>query len=110
MRGAPASASKGFLWLFASSARVSFAPCSGIGHARGWPATTRWGPMGGARWLGQVTPAWHLPPQTHLHSLIPHGQDRSDLGMCLQGLQSAGRHPALTQELRPWEQAWRSGV
>ena len=57
-----------------------------------------------------MTPAWHLPPQTHLHSLIPHGQDRSDLGMCLQGLQSAGRHPALTQELRPWEQAWRSGV
>ena len=46
----------------------------------------------------------------HSHSLIPHGQDHVDLGMCLQGSQSAGRHLALTQELRPWEQAWRSGV
>ena len=94
-----AKASRGHLL---PSARASFAPRSGIGHARGpWEVP-------GA--LSQVTLARHLAPSDALpqppHPLAgPHY-----LGMCLQGSQSAGRHLALTQELRPWEQAWRSGI
>ena len=60
--------------------------------------------------LGQLTLAWNPAPSDALPKPPPHGQDCTDLGMCLQGSQSAGRHMALTWELMPWEQAWRSGV
>ena len=60
--------------------------------------------------LNQLTPEWHPPPPKHSHSLIPHGQGCADLGMCLQGSESTGRPTALTRELRPSEQAWRSDV
>ena len=109
-----AKASRGCLL---PSARASFAPRSGIGHARGRPPTLRRGPMGGARCPRPGDPSMASSPLRHTpyasllpRSLLPHGQDHADLRMCLQGSQRAGRHPALTLELRPWEQAWRSGV
>ena len=49
------------------------------------------------------------PPQTHSRS-SPHGQDCSQLGMCLQGQETAGRHKALILELSLLEQACRSSV
>ena len=48
--------------------------------------------------------------QTHSRSPIPHVQSWSGLGICLQGSESAGRHTALTMEVRSPGQAWRSHV
>ena len=62
--------------------------------------------MPSGRWTQHGT--W--PSQTHSRSLLPHGKDCIDLGMCLQVSQNAGRHPAMTQEFRPWEQARTSGI
>ena len=58
--------------------------------------------------LDLMTTAWHLAPHTHSRSLLPHGQGRADLGTRLQGSENTGRHTALTLELRPSEQDWRS--
>ena len=76
-----------------------------------------WCPASGVRILKSSALSLHLvltiveivvtrPPQTHSRSLLPHWQDCSDLGMFSQGSENAGRHTALTLELRPLEQAW----
>ena len=48
--------------------------------------------------------------QTHSHNLLAHVQSRNGLGMCFQDSESAGRHTALTLEVRSSGQAWRSHV
>ena len=61
------------------------APNSPLGaHLRCRVPSTRWPQYGTG------------PSQTHTQSLLLHGQDHSELWMCLQGSESAGRHTALT--------------
>ena len=48
--------------------------------------------------------------QTHSRSLLPPGQSWYDLGMCLQGSESAGRHSALILEVRWSGKTWWSHV
>ena len=67
------------------------------------------GPFAVENHFDLVTTDWY-PAPNHSCSLLPHRQSRCDLGMCLQGLESAGRHTALTLVVRSSGQTWRSHV
>ena len=69
-----------------------------------------WGPLYWNVTLTRWPQYGTQPSQRDLHNLLPHGQYCYDLGMCLQGSESAGSHTALTLEFRSSEQAWRSHI
>ena len=64
-QGSPATACKGLPWLFASSARASFATCFSFSQARRWAATLRRGPIGGARCPRPCDPSMAPGPLRH---------------------------------------------